>query len=117
MIAYEYGLYDEAQFASYKKKLHDLLYWLLLYKDPKTRDEFVNVNYNKYFENLMKRIDGFNKLMNYPKEIVEMDNLLESAFIETQKDTFDYKAYRKLVLDAEALIDKIGVHYDNTRHV
>ena len=49
MIAYEYGLYDEVQFASYKKKLHDLLYWLLLYKDPKTRDEFVNVNYNRYF--------------------------------------------------------------------
>ena len=108
MVMYKYGAYDDIQFASYKKKLHGLLYWLLLYKDPKTKDQFSNVNYDKYFNNLMKRIDGFNRLMNYPKEIVEIDNLLESAFIETQKDNFNYKEYRKFVLDAEALIDKIG---------
>lgn len=108
MIKYEYGYFEHTQFTEYKKKLHALLYWLLLYKDPNTKEEFKNVDYDRYFDTLMKRIDGFDKLMNYPKEIVEIDNLLESAFIETKKDNFDFKAYRKLVLDAENLIDKIG---------
>ena len=56
----------------------------------------------------MRRMDGLNELLSYPTEIVAIMSLLEAALIESKKVDFDYKSYRKLVLDAHSLIDKIG---------
>ena len=103
-----YGHFDDEQMENYKVKLHKELFWLLIYKDPKTRDEYSNVNFNKYFDGLMRKIDGLNELLFYPTEIVAIMSLLEAALIESKKVDFDYQAYRKLVLDAHSLIDKIG---------
>ena len=58
-----YGHFDDKQFENYKVRLHKELFWLLLYKDPKTKDEFNNIDFEKYFINLMKRIDGLNTLL------------------------------------------------------
>ena len=103
-----YGHFNDEQMENYKVKLHKELFWLLIYKDPKTRDEYLNVDFNKYFDGLMRKMDGFNKLLSYPTEIVAIMSLLEAALIESKKVDFDYKVYRKLVLDAHSLIDKIG---------
>jgi len=103
-----YGHFDDGQMENYKVKLHKELFWLLIYKDPKTKDEYLNVDFNKYFDGLMRRMDGLNELLSYPTEIVAIMSLLEAALIESKKVDFDYKAYRKLVLDAHSLIDKIG---------
>ena len=56
----------------------------------------------------MHSIDGLNELLFYPEVIVELMSNLEAAFMETRKENFDYKVYRKLVLDAHALVDHIG---------
>jgi hypothetical protein len=56
----------------------------------------------------MRRLDGFNELLFYPTEIVAIMSLLEAAMIESRKDNFNYKSYRKLILDAHRLIDEIG---------
>ena len=103
-----YGHFDDEQMENYKVKLHKELFWLLIYKDPKTREEYLNVDFNKYFDGLMRRIDGLNELLFYPVEIVSIMSLLEAALIESKKVDFDYQAYRKLVLDAHSLVDKIG---------
>ena len=103
-----YGHFDDEQMENYKVKLHKELFWLLIYKDPKTRDEYLNVDFKKYFDGLMRRIDGLNELLFYPVEIVSIMSLLEAALIESKKVDFDYQAYRKLVLDAHSLVDKIG---------
>ena len=103
-----YGKFDDGQMDNYKVKLHKELFWLLIYKDPKTKDEFCNVDFNKYFDGLMRKIDWLNELLFYPTEIVSIMSLLEAALIESKKEDFDYKAYRKLILDAHSLIDKIG---------
>ena len=58
-----YGHFDDLQIEEYKEKLHKEMFWLLLYKDPKTKDEFKNVDFEKYFINLMKKIDGLNTLL------------------------------------------------------
>ena len=47
-----YGHFDDLQIEEYKEKLHKEMFWLLLYKDPKTKDEFKNVDFEKYFINL-----------------------------------------------------------------
>lgn len=103
-----YGYFTDKQMENYKVKLHKELFWLLIYQDPETKDEYPNVDFNKYFDGLMRKIDGLNKLLFYPTEIISIMSLLEAALIESEKIDFDYKTYRKLVLDAHSLVDKIG---------
>ena len=103
-----YGEFTTEQMEKYKVKLHKELFWLLIYKDPKTKDEYLNVDFNKYFDGLMKKINGLNELLFYPIEIVSIMSLLQAAMIESRNPDFNYKIYRKLVLDAHSLIDKIG---------
>lgn len=103
-----YGHFDDLQIEEYKEKLHKEMFWLLLYKDPKTKDEFKNVDFEKYFINLMKKIDGLSTLLFYPVEIVAIMSLLQAALNETRSDDFNYRSYRKLILDAHSLVDKIN---------
>ena len=44
-----YGHFDDLQIEEYKEKLHKEMFWLLLYKDPKTKDEFKNVDFENNF--------------------------------------------------------------------
>lgn len=116
MINHKYGSFTDEQFAEYKKQLHKKLFWLLIYKDPQTKDQFPNVNqenYEQYFVHIMYEIDGINSLLFYPYEICTMMSVLETALHETRKENFDYKTYRKLILDAHALVDKILVKETN----
>lgn len=103
----KYGSFSEEQFAEYKVVLHKKLFWLLLYKDPKTKDNYSHIDFNKYFDSLMYKINGMNSLLQYPECLVEIMGNLEAARIEANKEMFDYSVYRKLVLDAHALIDRI----------
>ena len=45
----KYGYFSNEQMEKYKVKLHKELFWLLVYKDPDKKDEYVNVDFNKYF--------------------------------------------------------------------
>lgn len=103
-----YGKFDEEQFKKFQEKLHKELFWLLLYKDPKTKKEYAHVDFEKYLIGLQKKINGLNELLFYPPQIVSIMSLLQAALQETRKEDFDYSVYRKLVLDAHALVDKIG---------
>lgn len=55
----------------------------------------------------MKKIDGLNTFF-YPVEIVAIMSLLQAALNETRSDDFNYRSYRKLILDAHSLVDKIN---------
>lgn len=102
-----YGSYNNEQFEQYKIQLHKEMFWLLLYKDPKTKDKYKNIDFEKYFVNLMKKLDGLNEILLCPVEMISIMSLLQAALIESRNDHFDYQAYRKLILDAHALVDKI----------
>ena len=108
MINYLYGKFSNKQIAKFKDKLHKKLFWLLLYKDPKTAQNYKSVDFAKYFENLMKEIDGLNELLCYPVPIIEICCKLQAAYTESCTEQFDYQVYRKFVLDAHNLVDKIG---------
>lgn len=103
-----YGKFDEEQFKKFQEKLHKELFWLLLYKDPKTTKEYAHVDFEKYLIGLQRKINGLNELLFYPPQIISIMSLLQAALQETRKEDFDYSVYRKLVLDAHALVDKIG---------
>lgn len=104
-----YGEITPEQFATYKDKLHKKMFWLLLYRDPKTRDEFNYVDLDKYFTSLMKEIAGLSKILSNPSEIVELLSLLQAAYNETTSEDFDYMSYRKFVLDAHTILDRVEV--------
>lgn len=108
-MEYKYGELPIEQINEYKVKLHKKLFWLILYKDPRLYKKYKNVNFKKYYLRLMGELDGLNQLLSYPVQIVEIMSLLEEAFKITEQDVFNYKKYRKYVLDAHALIDEIGV--------
>ena len=102
-----YGSYNNEQFEQYKIQLHKEMFWLLLYKDPKTKDKYKNIDFEKYFVNLMKKLDGLNEILLCPIEMISIMSLLQAALIESRNDHFNYQVYRKLILDAHALVDKI----------
>ena len=97
-----YGAYGDAQFSGYIKKLHSMIHWLLVYKDEN------NSVLSDYFNFLQLRIQGFNSLLGEPSEIVELMTLVECAKTEFLKGpNCDNHVYRRFVLDAHAVIDRL----------
>lgn len=102
-----YGKYGECQLSDYREKLHSKMHWLLIYRDPKTIDDYSYVDFDKYFKSLMKEINGLNDILMQPPKLVEMMSLLQAAYNETTFDSFNYKTYRKFILDAHNVLDEI----------
>lgn len=105
---HKYGTFDAKQFKDYKTQLHKKLFWLLLYQDPKTKDQYPSVNIQKYFKGLMYELDGLNHLLFYPKEMITLCSKLEKARTMCASPTFDWEEYRCLILDAHTLVDNIS---------
>lgn len=102
MIPYLYGNFKKEQMEEYKKKLHDKLFWCLLYAEPQIREQFGNVDVDKYFYFLLLEIDGLNRILEYPKELVEIQSIVHEAKTLIQNENFEYMSYRKLVLDSHS---------------
>lgn len=100
-MKHKYGTFEDNQFDGYKKRLHSWVHWFLVYadnNDPALNDYFTKVQY---------KLNGLNELLNYPTQLVEIINLIESARIEYNKENFNHKLFRKTFLDIHELIDKI----------
>lgn len=97
-----YGYFSEKQMLDYKERLHSSIHWLLRYKEQ---------NYdhlNEYFDSLLLQISGLNALLEYPSEFVTLFSLLQGARLELNKEPFNLHAYRKAILDAHTVVDKIS---------
>lgn len=93
---YKYGSLPAKQIHEEKENLKNAIFILLPYKES---------NYellDKYFESLLFRINGLNKLFMNQSEIITLMSLLEAARHETS-----FVKYRKAILDATALVDFI----------
>lgn len=84
------------QIAAEKKYLLSAIYKLLPYK------ENAYENLDNYFESVIQRLFGFNKISGYQPEVITIISLVEYA---RQED--DFKKYRKAVLDACGLVELI----------
>lgn len=102
----KYGEIPEMQFEQYRKRLHSLIHWLLVYADSN------NPILTQYFDTVQYKLLGLNSLLNYPEQIIEMMNLLESARIEYGKEGRNMRKYRRTILDIHDLVDKIGVGHE-----
>ena len=98
----KYGTITQEQLEEYKTQLHAMVHWLLVYKEK---------NYeglDEYFSSILFRINGLNSVLNYPRNMLGLMATLESARLENLSEEFNFKKYRKAVLDAHSIIDKIG---------
>lgn len=93
------NIYLEAppsQIAAEKKYLLSAIFKLLPYKQD-------NYEYlDSYFESVLQRLCGFNKISGFQPEVITIMSLLEYA-----REENDYKKYRKAVLDSCGLVELI----------
>ena len=93
------NIYTEAppnQIAAEKEYFISAIFKLLPYKQE-------NYEYlDKYFESVLQRLIGFNKISGFQPEIITIMSLLEYARGEN-----DFSKYRKAVLDACGLVELI----------
>lgn len=107
MVKQKYGSFNTNQIRETKETMRKQIFFLLLLADPATKGQYPDVDIKSAFDNLMFKINGFNSLLSYPPEVVEILSILESAKGELYMPEFDFEKYRKLVLDAGAAVQKI----------
>lgn len=107
MWSYKYGDFSDNQVKDTKEYMRKQIFFLLLYVDEKTKDNYKKVNVTDAFENILTWFGGLNSLLDYPQELVRVMSLLEAAKEHYTCEDFDFAKYRKLVLDAGAEVMKI----------
>lgn len=107
MWTYKYGDYTDNQISETKSKIRKQIYFLLLCVDPDTKDEYKNIDVNRAFDGLQRKLAGLNELLMCPPELVKVMSLLEAAMLEYNNENFAFGAYRKLILDAGSEVLKI----------
>lgn len=103
----KYGYFSQTQISAAKESMRKQIYFLLLIVDPRTRNDYSNVNIDVAFDTTLRKFGGFNSVLNESPELVWVISLLEAALIEYHSDSFNYATYRKLVLDAGNEVLKI----------
>lgn len=96
------SVFNCAQIDDLKKKLHSKIHWLLIYKEADDCQFF-----KEYFDNLIKYIYALNSIFNKNATIIELLTTLQIAYDETLREDFTFKNYRKYVLDAHNIVDKL----------
>ena len=107
MVKYKYGEFKTKQIRETKETMMKQIFFLLLLADPQTKGQYPDVDIKLAFDNFLRKSNGFNSLLSYPPEIVEVLSILEVARGELDKPDFNFEIYRKLVLDAGATVKKI----------
>ena len=102
-----YGEFTQNQIAQTKKSLRGSIFFLLLCVDNKTSHEYKEVDVNKCFKGLLLKLGGLNELLMNQPELVMVLSLLQAAMNEYNNPEFEFKTYRKLILDAGAEVEKL----------
>lgn len=103
---YLYGVFSDEQISQNAKYMHRDIHKLLMYKDKEIVQKVFESDddFKLYFFNLLTRFGGLNDLLGAPYEMVMLMSTLQVAFKEVQKESFDYKFFRKLILDAHGYL-------------
>lgn len=107
MVQHKYGEFQESQVEYYKQKFRKKIFWLILYTDENTNQNYKNVNVKRFHRNLIFEISNCNELLFYPKNFVEIINKLDCALTILESEHFNFNEYKKLVFDAGALLESL----------
>ena len=105
-MRHKYGEFNQHQVSEIKNKLRKKIFYLLIIAENEfnEREEARQVNLYEAFDDVLTEINGFNDLLGYPPEIVECLSLLNAARMEYASENYNFSTYRKLILDAGAVI-------------
>ena len=106
-MKYKYGEYGNKQMQDLKESIRKQIFFLLLIVDPKTREEYTNVDVNAAFDSLLRSLGGLNQLLGEPIELVNVMMLVQAAWTEYNSPDYKYSNYRRLVLAAGSDVLKI----------
>lgn len=101
-MEHKYGNFPTSQFEEYKKRLHSMIHYFLIYVEENKESILEG-----YFDVVQTKLAGLNQLLLEPSEVVEIMVLVEAARNEFHNIPFDRKKYRKLILDAHGLINRL----------
>ena len=93
---YKYGTLSSCQIKEQKKYLQKSIFQTIPFREENY--EFLDAR----FTSLLQQLDGLNRLFNEQPVIITIMSLLEYARTEE-----NFVKYRKAILDATALVDKI----------
>ena len=101
-----YGEFSDMQILNNAKYMHNEIHKLLLYKDNNVKENIFNSDedFKNYFQNLLIRFSGLNKLLGEPVYMIHLLSTLQSAYDEVNNIDYNYHIYRKLILDAHGYI-------------
>ena len=103
MTESKYAEFTEKQFAEYKTKLHSKVHWLLVYKEENYAED-VLLN---YFNSVMSYIGSLNEVFEYNPLVIDLLVTLQVSLDELSKQDFCFKFYRKNILEAHNIIDRL----------
>ncbi len=96
------------QIETEKRLLQKKVFYLLLIVDPATTEQYPDVDVEAAFEDIFSDLDGLNEIFGYPIEMVNIAKKLAKALKEFRSPDFEYRRYRKFILDAGSEVLKIG---------
>ena len=111
MYQHKYGEFADKQIDEIKEILRHRIFFLLLVAEDEAKNnkvEYPHIDLIKANTSLLWRISGLNELLGNPIELVTVLSLLEEAKNTIKGDNFNFKKYRKLILDAGEEIMKIA---------
>lgn len=108
-MEYKYSEFTCKQISELSRLMHNDVHKLLLYKDKKVEEEIFKTDedFFFYFENLLFRFAALNELLGEKIEMVQLIISLYTAYKEASKSKYDYRIYRKAILDSHGYIDRI----------
>ena len=105
MMKSKYGTFTDDQFLEFKKKLHSKIHWLLVYKENDSYNYDFRIN---YFNNVLQYVGGLNEIIEDNALIIDLLVTLRLALDEElKKDRCDFKIFRKNILEAHSIIDRL----------
>lgn len=102
-----YGEFTKNQIVQIKESLRGSIFFNLVCVDKRTSNGLEHINIDQNFENLLLRLGGLNKLLMEQPELVTVMSLIQAARDEYVRDDFNFRIYRKLILDACSEISKL----------
>lgn len=106
-MKHKYGNFTASQISLTKQAIRKQIFFLLLCADPKTEKDYKHIDLNEAFKGLLYKLDGLSSVLGEPQELVDIVSLLEEALIQYNEPEFDFKTYRRLILNAGSIVDII----------
>ena len=108
------------QLAEHKRAIKQQILWCIFYREREFEQNANGGILASYMSTLMDRLWAMNSLFGYPAVILEILELLEAArrlyLYEVDEHCFspspNFLRFRKYILDARALVDKISIKDD-----